>query len=134
MYHICAMSESKRQQKYSRMLQQELSEIFQRDLPHLFKTSFVTVTHVQMSPDLSVAKAYLSFMLDPKKQELLEQVNDHKSEVRKHLGRRIGKQVRHIPELIFYLNEGPDYASHMDKLIDDLNIPEESDEDEKDED
>lgn len=117
------MSESKRQQKFSRLLQKELSDVFQRDIQHLLKNTFVTVTNVRMSPDLSVAKVDLSFMLAQKPDELLQNINDHKSEVRGALGRRIGKDVRHIPELIFYLNEGADYASRMDRIINDLNIP-----------
>lgn len=117
------MSESKRQQKFARLLQKELSEVFQRDIKHLLKNTFVTVTNIRMSPDLSVAKVDLSFMLAPNPQQILDTLNEHKSEVRGALGRRIGKDVRHIPELIFYLNEGADYASRMDRIISDLNIP-----------
>ena len=125
------MSESKRQQKFSRLLQKELSDVFQRDIQHLFNNSFVTVTGVRMSPDLSVAKVDLSFMLAQNPQALLENINDHKSEVRGALGRRIGKDVRRVPELIFYLNENADYASRMDKLINGLDIPPASEEDEE---
>ena len=128
------MSESKRQQKFSRLLQKELSEVFQRDIPHLFNNSFVTVTGVRMSPDLSVAKVDLSFMLAQNPQAVLENINEHKSEVRGALGRRIGKDVRRIPELIFYLNENADYASRMDKIINDLNIPPAPENEEEDED
>lgn len=117
------MSESKRQQKFSRLLQKELSEIFQRDIPHLFKNTMVTVTDVRVSPDLSVAKAFLSFMLAPNQQQLLEVVNERKSEVRNMLGRRIRKEVRHVPELVFFLNESADYAAHMDRVISNLDIP-----------
>ena len=125
------MSESKRQQKFSRLLQRELSEVFQRDIQHLFKNSFVTVTNVRMSPDLGVAKVDLSFMLAENPSQLLDDINEHKKEVRGALGRRIGKDVRHIPELIFYLNENADYASRMDKLISGLDIPPAPEEDEE---
>ena len=117
------MIESKRQQKFGRLLQKELSEIFQRDIPHLFKNTMVTVTDVRVSPDLSVAKAFLSFMLAPNQQQLLEVVNERKSEVRNMLGRRIRKEVRHVPELAFFLNESADYAAHMDRVISSLDIP-----------
>lgn len=115
------------------MLQEELSTIFQRDLPHLLKGDMVTVTRVEVSPDLSVAKASLAFMLAPNKQEILDKINDHKSEVRGILGRRIAKAVRRIPELIFILNESADYASHMDRLISSLDIPEAPEEDKEEE-
>ena len=124
------MSESKRQQKFSRLLQKELSEIFQRDIPHLFKNTMVTVTDVRVSPDLSVAKAFLSFMLAPNQQQLLEVVNERKSEIRNMLGRRIRKEVRHVPELVFFLNEAADYAAHMDRVIRGLDIPPAPDEEE----
>lgn len=104
-------------------MQKELSEIFQRDIPHLFKNTMVTVTEVHVSPDLSVAKAFLSFMLAPNQQQLLEVVNERKSEVRNMLGRRIRKEVRHVPELVFFLNESADYAAHMDRVISQLDIP-----------
>jgi ribosome-binding factor A len=125
------MSDSKRQQKFSRLLQKELSDVFQRDIKHLLKNTFVTITNVRMSPDLSVAKVDLSFMLAQNQQQILETINEHKSEVRGALGRRIGKDVRHIPELIFYLNEAADYASHMDKLISGLDIPSAEEDDEE---
>jgi ribosome-binding factor A len=125
------MSDSKRQQKFARLLQKELSDVFQRDIKHLLKDTFVTITNVRMSPDLSVAKVDLSFMLAQNQQQILETINEHKSEVRGALGRRIGKDVRHIPELIFYLNEAADYASHMDKLISGLDIPSEEEDDEE---
>ncbi len=117
------MNESKRQQKFGRLLQKELSEIFQRDIPHLFKNTMVTVTEVRVSPDLSVAKTFLSFMLAPNQQQLLEVVNERKNEVRNMLGRRIRKEVRHVPELVFFLNESADYAAHMDRVISGLEIP-----------
>ncbi|EMR04333.1 ribosome-binding factor A [Cesiribacter andamanensis] len=117
------MSESKRQQKFGRLMQKELSEIFQRDIPHLFKNTMVTVADVHVSPDLSVVKASLSFMLAPNPQLLLDTVNERKSEIRNMLGRRIRKEVRHIPELVFFLNEGADYAAHMDRVISNLDIP-----------
>jgi ribosome-binding factor A len=125
------MSDSKRQQKFARLLQKELSDVFQRDIKHLLKNTFVTITSVRMSPDLSVAKVDLSFMLAQNQQQILETINEHKSEVRGALGRRIGKDVRHIPELIFYLNEAADYASHMDKLISGLDIPSAEEDDEE---
>ena len=125
------MSESKRQQKFARLLQKELSEVFQRDIQHILKNTFVTVTNVRMSPDLGVAKIDLSFMLADNPKQLLENINEHKGEIRGALGRRIGKDVRHIPELVFYLNEGADYASRMDKIISNLNIPPATEEEEE---
>lgn len=115
--------ESTRQQKYARLIQKELGDIFQRDTKHLFGKAFITITLVKMSPDLSFAKVYLSmFMVDDRK-EMLDSINDRKSQVRKLLGQRIGKQVRIIPEIAFFIDDTEDHAHKMDKLIGSLDIP-----------
>ena len=129
------MEESTRQQKYSRLIQKDISDIFQKDKMGIFSNTFVSVVDVKVTPDLSVAKIYLSMMLVPNKQELLDKIELHKSEIRKALGNKIGKQVRKIPELIFILDEVEEKASRIDQIIDNLDIPsadEETDEDNKD--
>lgn len=114
--------ESKRQQKYAKLIQKELGDIFQKEARHLIGKAMVTVTRVGVSPDLSVAKVNLSFLLaDPK--STYELINEHKREIRHHLAKRIGKSVRIIPELAFFPDESASYAQHMDKVISDLNIP-----------
>ncbi|MBS9523573.1 30S ribosome-binding factor RbfA [Litoribacter ruber] len=125
--------ESKRQQKYSKLIQKEVGEIFQREGRHLVGSAMVTVTRVLMSPDLGVAKIYLSFLLANNK-ETFEKIDDSKKEIRKHLGRRIGKSVRVIPELIFFPDDSAAYAQHMDKVISDLDIPEAGEEEDEEDD
>lgn len=120
--------ESKRQQKFSRLIQKELSEIFQREMQHKFGKSFITVTSVRMSPDLSLARAYLSFLLADNRSEVLNQVEDHVGEIRRHLGLRIGKQVRHIPELQFFYDDTAEYSANIDKILSGLDIPPAEDE------
>jgi len=120
--------ESKRQQKYSKLIQKELGEIFQREGKHLVGSAMVTITRVLVSPDLGVAKIYLSFLLADNK-ALFEKINDSKKEIRRHLGIRIGKSVRIIPELAFFLDESSAYAQHMDKVISGLDIPEAEEDD-----
>lgn len=123
--------ESKRQQKYSKLIQKELGELFQREGKPLVGKAMVTVTRVLMSPDLGVAKINLSFLLADNK-ELYSRINDNKGQIRKFLGNRIGKSVRIIPELVFYLDESAAYAQHMDDVISKLDIPDAPDEDEND--
>lgn len=125
--------ESKRQQKYSKLIQKELGEIFQKEAKPLVGNAMVTIVRVIMSPDLSVAKINLSLLL-ANNQALFDLINDHKKEIRKHLGRRIGKSVRIIPEIAFFIDESASYAQHMDKVISALNIPEASGQEEEDED
>lgn len=112
-----------RQQKYCRLLQKELSDIFQRDKRGILDKAFITIADVKISTDLSVAKIYISMMLNKDKEGTLEKLNVHKKEIRKALGDKIGKQVRIIPELIFYIDEVEENAQRIETLIKSLNIP-----------
>lgn len=117
------MAESTRQQKYSKLIQKELSEIFLRDQRGILDNAFITIADVRMSPDLSVAKVYISMLLVKEKEKVLENITSRKSEIRKALGNRIGKQVRIIPELVFYKDEVEENATRLDEIIKNLNIP-----------
>ncbi len=126
--------ESKRQQKVSRQLQRDLSEIFQRDVPHLFNGpsspgAFITVTSVRVSPDLSVARIYLSFLATNNKDLLLDEIRDKGKVIRQHLGDRVRHQLRIVPELNFFIDDTVEYADKMDKLFSGLDIPPAPDED-----
>lgn len=123
MRDICTMAESTRQQKYAKLIQKELSDIFLRDKRGILDNAFVTIADVRMSPDLSVAKVYISMLLAKEKERILNKINQHKSEIRKALGNRIGKQVRIIPELVFIKDEVEENATKLDELIKNLNIP-----------
>jgi ribosome-binding factor A len=115
--------ESKRQQKFSRLLQKELAEIFQREVTHLFHGNYISVSVVRVSPDLGTAKVYLSLVLPGDGKALLLQVRENTKAIRHALAQRIKKQVRVIPELIFFLDDSAEYAARMDKIISDLHIP-----------
>jgi ribosome-binding factor A len=115
--------DTKRQQKYARLLQKELGEIFQRDTKSLFNGHFITVTTVRVSPDLGIAKVYLSFLLVEDKQKLLEYINEQAKTIRKMLGVKIRNQARIIPELHFYLDDNVEYASNIDQLFSKITIP-----------
>lgn len=117
------MAGSTRQLKFARLIQKEISDIFQRDKRGILDNAFITIAEVRVSPDLGVAKVYVSMMLAKDKQATLEKINERKGEIRKALGDKIRKQVRVIPELIFYLDEVEENAQRMDSLIKNLNIP-----------
>ena len=117
------MSGSIRQQKFGKLILKELSEIFQQDKKGLLGNLFISVAEVRVSPDLSVAKVYVSIMLTSDKQKVLDRLNDRKREIRNALAQRIRNQVRIIPELIFYIDELEEKAMKMDELIKSLNIP-----------
>lgn len=125
------MSGSIRQQKFGKLILKELSEIFQQDKKGLLGNLFISVADVRVSPDLSVAKVYVSMMLAPDKQKALERLNDRKREIRMALASRIRNQARIIPELIFYIDEVEENAMNMDQLLKNLNIPPAPKEDQK---
>jgi ribosome-binding factor A len=119
--------ESKRQQKFGKLIQKELAEIFQRDARGLFEGAFITITDVKMSPDLGFAKVYLSFLLTENKKAMLAKVREQKSKLRGLLGNVIKKQVRIIPELEFYIDDTIEHATRMEELFSKLNIPKDTD-------
>ncbi len=114
---------TQRQQKYARLLQKEIGEIFQQDTKSMFGGAFITVSGVNVSPDLSIASVYLSLTLTKKPQTILEDVREKGKQIRQQLGGRIRNQVRIIPELRFFADETLLEAEKMDKLIASLHIP-----------
>ncbi|HEU5289761.1 MAG TPA: 30S ribosome-binding factor RbfA [Cyclobacteriaceae bacterium] len=124
------MAGTTRQLKFARLIQKEISEIFQRDKRGILDNAFVTVADVRVSPDLGVAKIYISMMLAKNKAAVLEKITSRKGEIRKALGEKIRKQVRIIPELIFFMDEVEENAQRMDSLINNLHIPPASQEEE----
>jgi ribosome-binding factor A len=119
------MSGTVRQQKYGKLIQKELSEIFLFDKRSIIDNAFITILEVRMSPDLSVAKAYLSMSLVKEKQAVLDKINEHKAEIRKALGERIRNQARIVPQLVFFIDEVEENAERIESLIKNLNIPKE---------
>lgn len=112
-----------RQQKFGKLIQKELSDIFQRDKRGVLDNAFITIAEVRMSPDLSVARIFISMMLATNKQSILNKINLYKKEIRKALGERIRNQARIVPELVFIVDEVEENAMKMDDLIKSLNIP-----------
>lgn len=117
------MAGTTRQHKFSRLIQKELSDVFQRDKRGILEHTIVSIADVRVSPDLSVASVYISMMLVKDKKKVLEKLNANKREIRRALGERIGKQVRIIPELVFYIDETEENAQRIEEIIKNLNIP-----------
>ncbi len=109
--------ESTRQQKVSRMLQRELSEYFRQFTREFLPGKMVSVTVVRISPDLGVAKVYLSIFPYEKEDKPLDQIREHGSAIRKYIGQKIKNQVRAIPEFIYYLDDSLDYIDNIDNLL-----------------
>ena len=109
--------ESKRQQKFAGLLQEELAAIFQREGASYLPNTLVTITKVRVSPDLAVAKVYLSFLNTSNTELSLATVTSHAGEIRYKLGTRIRHQARVIPTLSFFVDDTNEYVEHMDKIF-----------------
>ena len=108
---------SKRQLKVGRELQKDLAEIIRGKGMASFDGAMVTVSEVKISPDLSVAKVYVSIFPSAKAEAVMKILGENSRSDRGELGHIIAKQFRIVPELVFYLDSSLDYAEHIDELL-----------------
>ena len=105
-----------RQNKIARLLQKELSLIFQQQTRATHGV-MVSVTRVKISPDLSICTAYLSIFPSEKAEEILTNINAIGKSVRYELGTRVRNQLRIVPELRFFIDDSLDYIDRIDELL-----------------
>lgn len=118
--------ESKRQQKFAGVIQEDLASIFQREGMSFLPNTLVTITKVRVTPDLALARIFLSFFNNANTQLALQTIKLHASEIRYKLGARIKDQVRIIPQLEFFIDDTSDYVERMDKIFDKIHKEETS--------
>ena len=108
--------ENTRLQKIGRLLQKELGDIFllqTKAMPGVL----ISVSEVRVSPDLSIAKAYISVFPSEKGNEIIKSIKENTKAIRFDLGQRVRLQLRKIPELQFYLDDSINYLANIDKLL-----------------
>jgi len=110
--------ESKRQQKFAGVIQKDLAEIFQREGMNFLPNIMVTITKVRVTPDLAIARVFLSFFNSGNNTLALNTIKAHSGEIRYKLGNRIKDQVRIVPHLEFFIDDTSEYVERMDKLFD----------------
>lgn len=108
---------STRQLKVARELQRDLAEIIRSKGMAVFAGSMVTVSEVRISPDLSIAKIFVSIFPSAKGEEVMKILQENNKAIRGELGRKIGSQMRIVPELDFMLDTTLDYAEHIESLL-----------------
>ena len=108
--------ETTRQQKIARLIQKELSEIFRQQTAKMGNV-LVSVSAVRVSPDLSIARVYLSIFPSEKADEILKNINASAKTVRYELAQRVRYQLRKTPELSFFVDDSLDYIEHIDELL-----------------
>lgn len=108
--------ESTRQAKIARLIQKELSEIFRQQTAKTHGV-LISVSTVRVSPDLSIARAYLSVFPSTMSQAMLESINKSARSIRYELAQRVRYQLRKTPELTFYIDDSLDYIENIDNLL-----------------
>jgi ribosome-binding factor A len=109
--------DSIRQNKVSRLIQKELAAIFQHESRDHFRGKMISVTVVRVSKDLSVAKIYLSIFPSEGSDEIMKLIKQLTPQIRGLLGNKVGKQLRIIPELAFFLDDSLDYIENIDHIL-----------------
>ena len=105
-----------RLEKIARLIQKELSEIFRLETAKT-RGTLVSVSTVRVSPDLSIARIYLSVFPSDQGAAVVKNVNDNEKQVRYNLAQCVRYQLRRTPELVFYLDDSLDYIEHIDELL-----------------
>lgn len=111
------MTEGKRQKQVGKLLQQELSDIFQRAGLNVTGGGMISISAVRVTPDLLEARIYLSLFNIPDQQAMLQQVKDRSWEIKKELTQRVKNQLRRMPELTFFLDDTLDHVFKMEELF-----------------
>ena len=108
---------STRQLKVAREIQRDLSEIIRSRGMAAFGGAMVTVSEVRISPDLSIAKAFVSIFPSDRAPQVMQLLNEEKKSLRGELGRKVASQLRIVPEIDFHLDTTLDYAEHIEELL-----------------
>ncbi len=108
--------ETNRQLRISRLIQKDLGEIIQVSAKNWAPGAMITVTKVYVTSDLSIARVYLS-VFGKKADEVLSLVEMKSGEIRKQLGQRVKNQLRHVPELRFFIDDSLDYIENIENLL-----------------
>jgi ribosome-binding factor A len=109
---------STRQNKISRLIQREMADILLKLNKARFPGKLISVTQVRVTKDMGIARIYLSIFPSEFSKEIIEEIKLVTSQLRGELGRKVGKSLRVIPELEFYIDDSLDYIDNIDKLLD----------------
>ena len=117
------MQEGKRQKQVGSLLNEELNAIFQKLGLNMLDGGMVSISTVKITPDLLEARIYLSFFQVKDAGEALKKIEERGWEIKKELTVKVGKQLRRMPELKFFLDDTLDYVFKMEELFKQINKP-----------
>ena len=109
--------ESTRQLKVAKELQRDMAEIIRSKGMAIFGGALVSVSGVKVSPDLSVAKIYVSIFPSDKAESVMNILEENSRALRGELGNRVGRQLRIVPEITFFRDDSLDYVEHIEELL-----------------
>ena len=109
--------ESTRQLKVAKEIQKVMAEIIRSKGMAAFGGALVSVSGVKISPDLSVAKIYVSIFPSDKAEAVMGVLQENAKALRGELGSKVAKQLRIVPEIAFYLDSSLDYVEHIESLL-----------------
>jgi len=110
---------STRQNKVARLVQRDIADILQKESATLFRGAMLSVTTVRIAPDLSFAKIYVSIFAPQAeiKEEIFDTLQKHNAGIRLQLAKKVGKQLRIVPHLAFYIDDSLDYEEKIEELL-----------------
>ena len=108
---------STRQNKISRLIHREMADILLKVNKTKFTGKIISVTVVRVTKDLAIARVYLSIFPSEYAQEILKEIELSSKQLRGELGRKLGKTLRVIPDLQFYIDDSLDYIDNINRLI-----------------
>lgn len=112
------LMESNRQRKVAQIIQEDMAEIFRKQASESQQNSFlVSVSDVKVTPDLGIAKIYLSIFPAELRQPIMKEINENSSFYRNYLGQKMSKQVRIIPQLVFYIDTSLDDVERIEREL-----------------
>ena len=107
-----------RMEKVAEEIKHRLNSVMTKDLSDL-NAGLITISRVLMTPDLKLAKVYISFLGNKEPAEkLIERINYRKPHIRYMLGRQL--TMKYTPDLLFFFDDTMEYADRINKLLNDV--------------
>ena len=109
--------ESNRQRKVAQIIQEDFAELFRKQASESKQNFLVSVSDVKVTPDLGIAKIYLSIFPQEFRSSIMKEIEENKAQYRNFIGQKMAKQVRIIPQLSFYLDTTLDDVEKIEREL-----------------
>jgi len=109
-----------RQIKLAKQIQKDLGNILQRDGMALGGAQFITVSKVNVTADLSIARVFVTVMSPTLAEKVVTKLNENKGEIKHKLGKLLKNSLRKLPDIDFFYDDSLDYAEKIEKLLNDI--------------